>query len=105
MPNGKHIKERIVPLVKVGPNHEVVIPKNVRTKLGVNPGDYVEVSLQKKAALLTPRQETFPETDEPLGPKTRAAISRGLKDVEAGRVSGPFKTAADVQRHLDSLKK
>ena len=83
-------------LVRIGPNHEVVIPKRVRTKLGINPGDYVEVKLRDQTAMITPRQESFPETNEPIGPKTRAAIRRALKDVEEGRVYGPFETAEEL---------
>ena len=52
MPSGKQIEERIVPLVKVGPKHQVVIPKAVRTKLGVDPGDYVEVAFQRDHATI-----------------------------------------------------
>ncbi len=81
-------------LVRIGPNHEVVIPKRVRAKLGISPGDYVEVSVRERTAMITPRQEDFPETDEPLGPKTREGIRLGLKDVEEGRVSKPFSSMA-----------
>lgn len=34
-----------MPLVKVGSKHQVVIPKSVRDKLHVDPGDYVDVSI------------------------------------------------------------
>lgn len=88
-------------LVRKGPNHEVVIPKPVCAKLGMNPGDYVEVSVQEHAALITPCQEDFPETDEPIGPKTLEGIRQGLKDAEEGRVSGPFSSMAAC---LDGLQ-
>jgi AbrB family looped-hinge helix DNA binding protein len=107
MPNGKQTKERTMPLVKVGPKHQVVIPKEVRNKLGVSPGDYVEVAFRRNQAVIKRKRivDDFPYTDEPIGPKTRTGVLQGLKDIEDGNVSGLFRTAAEVQRHLDSLKK
>ncbi len=94
-------------MVRVGPNHEVVIPKSVRAKLGVGPGDYIEFAFLHDQAVIKPKKagDGFPVTEEPIGPKTRARLREALKDVEAGRVSGPFKTAEEVQRHLDALKR
>jgi AbrB family looped-hinge helix DNA binding protein len=94
-------------MVRVGPNHEVVIPKSVRAKLGVQPGDYIEFAFQHDQAVIKPKKagDDFPVTDEPIGPKTRAHIRQAMKEVEAGHVSGPYKTAEEVQRHLDALKR
>ena len=93
--------------VRVGPKHEVVIPKAVRTKLGLQPGDYVEFSFQRGQAVVKRKaaEEDFPVTDEPIGPRTQARLREAIKAVEAGRVSGPYKTAEEVQRHLDALKR
>ncbi|MCG3197893.1 MAG: AbrB/MazE/SpoVT family DNA-binding domain-containing protein [Candidatus Omnitrophica bacterium] len=96
-----------MPVVKVGSRNEVVIPKTIRDRLGIETGDYVEVALRRDKAVITRKTDldTFSITDEPIGPKMRAGIRQGLEDVAEGRVSGPFKTAAEIQRHLDSLKK
>ena len=90
-------------LVRVGSKNQVVIPKNVRSRLGVRPGDYVEIDIERNRALIKPQK--IVDRDEPIGPKTRAAIRQGLRDVAAGRVSRPLDTARDVQAHLDALKK
>jgi AbrB family looped-hinge helix DNA binding protein len=96
-----------MPLVKVGSKHQVVIPKLVRTKLQVRPGDYVEVSFHKNRAVIKRKKviDDFPVTDEPIGPKTKSAIRRGLKEVAQGKVVGPFRTADELVAHLNSLKK
>lgn len=94
-------------LVKVGSRHEVIIPKAMCTKLQVKPGDYIELRISKGQAVLRPKTkiDRVPYTDEPIGPKTRASIRRGLKEVAEGKVAGPFRTAKELQAHLDSLKK
>lgn len=86
-----------MPVVKVGKDNKVVIPKEVRERLGLKPGDFVQAKFERVVEV--------PYTDEPLGPKARAALREAQKDIEAGRVSGPFKTAEEVQAHLDSLKR
>ena len=93
-------------LVKVGPKHQVVIPKDVRLKMGVKIGDYVEVAFQNNHAVIKRKKiiDDFPIADEPLNPKTRSAIRQGIKEAKEGKVSGPFDTNEDLQSHLDSLK-
>lgn len=91
-----------MPLVKIGSKHQVVIPKAVRDRLGVDPGDYVEFTFRRNQAVIKRKKsvDAFPVTDEPIGPKTRAAIRRGLKDFEEGRVSGPFESGEELIEHL-----
>ncbi len=87
-----------MPIARVGTRHQVVIPKAVFSKLGLAPGDYVEVSVRNNQAVLTRKKfvDNFPITDEAIGPKTRASIRRGLKDIKAGKVHGPFKNAKEL---------
>ena len=95
-----------MPIVKVGSKHQVVIPKDVRDKLGIEPGDYVEISRRSNGALIK-RQQIMdaPLTDERLGPKARASLRAGLKDVADGKVGPRLRSKKEVQAHLDSLKK
>lgn len=96
-----------MPVVRVGSKHQVVIPKNVRDQLGVVPGDYVEISLRNNQAVIKRKDlvDDIPYTDESLGPKARVGLREAQQDVKAGRVHGPFKTAKEVQAHLNALKK
>jgi len=89
---GMHSDER------VGTKHQVVIPKAVFNKLGLAPGDYVEVALRKNQTVITRKKfvDDFPTTDEALGSKTRASIRQGLKEIKAGKGHGPFKNAKNL---------
>ncbi len=94
-----------MPIVKVGSKHQVVIPKNVRDELGIESGDYVDISRCKKGALIK-RQQIMdaPLTNEAIGPKTKASIRAGLKDV-AKRKTGPaLRGKKEVRAYLDGLK-
>ena len=94
-------------IVRVGTKHQVVIPREVFSKLRLSPGDYVEISARNNEAVIKRKRvvDDFPVTDEPLGPKARAALRRGLRDLAQGRVSGPFRTTKELKAHHDSLKK
>ena len=95
-----------MPIVKVGSKHQVVIPKVVRDELGIEPGDYVEISRRKNGALIK-RQQMIdaPLTDEKLGPKARASLRASLKDVADGKVGPRLRSKKEVQAYLDGLKK
>jgi len=94
-------------LVKVGAKHRVVIPKDIRTRMRVKPGDYLEIRCEGSQAVMKRKKvvDEFPYTDEPIGPKTRAMLRQALKEVQEGKLIGPFRTATEVQAHLDSLKR
>ena len=48
-------KERAMALVRVKGKYQVTIPKEVRRKLGLRVGDYLEVEVQGSAILLKPK--------------------------------------------------
>src|SRR5687767_5961410 len=87
-------------LVKVGTKNQVVIPKSVRAQLGVKPGDYVEISFNQNKALIRHKPEAVRYTDEPIGPKTRAAIRQGLKEIKEGKTYEPFDNIQDLLADL-----
>ena len=85
---------------KVSPKHQVTIPKEAFEKLHLEVGDFLEVDVTEEGLLLIPKkliskdqvwfwtkewQEKEKEADE--------AIARG-------EVSGPFKSANQLVRHL-----
>lgn len=41
---------------------------------------------------------------EPMTPKMEKIIERTQKEIEAGELSGPFRTTKELIDHLDSLK-
>ena len=68
-------------IVKIGVSRQIVIPKKLYEKLGLVPGDYLEVELMDNHLVLTPKM------------LVEKCLAEGLEDVNQGRVVGPFKTA------------
>ena len=74
--------------VKIGASRQIVIPKKLYDQLGLAPGEYLEVELQDDQLVLTPK--TLIEK----------RLAEGLKDIQEGRVVGPFQSAKEAMKAL-----
>ena len=77
-------------LVKLGASRQVVIPKTIHDRLGLQPGDYLEVELERDRVILTPQA------------LVEKRLAEALRDIERGRVQGPFVSADEMIRRLRS---
>ena len=91
-----------MPIGKIGQRRQVVIPKEIFDALGLRTGDFVELTRVKGTVVITPKK--IVDADEVLTPEQKATIdarlSEGLRDLEEGRVHGPFASVEDMVRHL-----
>ena len=78
------------PVVKIRTNRQVTIPKIIFEELGLNEGDFVEVTILNDAAIIKPKK--LVDRD----------LSEALSDLKAGRVIGPFSTAEAAIKALNS---
>jgi len=88
-----------MPTVKLGRSRQIVIPKKLYDALGLAPGDYLEVELYKDNRLLVTPKELVDKH-----PEIEKRLAEAEADVKAGRVSGPFKTAEELRRHLHAVR-
>ena len=86
-----------MPTVKLGASRQIVIPKKLYDELGLASGDYIEVERHGNKLVLTPKElvEKHPEIDRRL--------ADAEEDVKAGRLSGPFRSAEELARHLETV--
>lgn len=78
--------------VKIGTSRQVVIPKKIHDDLGLTPGDYLEVEVQRGKLVMTPKTLVNKEVERRL--------TEGLDDVRRGRVHGPFSSGKALVRSL-----
>ena len=83
-----------MPLARVKQKGQVTIPAPIREEMGIDEGDYVEITREDNRIILTPKEvvDRHPEID--------AALADGLADVAAGRVSPAFKNATEFRAWL-----
>jgi AbrB family looped-hinge helix DNA binding protein len=95
-----------MPISKLGQRRQVVIPKDICDELGLQEGDFVEVTSTEGKVIIKPKKVV--DADEVLTPAQRAVIDKRLaeaeEDVKARRVSGPFATVDQLKQHLDAQR-
>jgi AbrB family looped-hinge helix DNA binding protein len=74
--------------VKIGVSRQVVIPKKIHDQLGLAPGDYLEVELERGKVVMTPKALVDRHLEKRL--------AEGLEDIRQGRVYGPFNSAKEL---------
>ncbi len=74
--------------VKIGASREFVIPRRFHDKLGLSPGDLLEVQVRRNQLILTPKALVDRRLDE------------GLEDIKSGRLYGPFRSVKQMLRIL-----
>ena len=83
------------PAVKLGVSRQVVIPKKLHDRLGLKPGDYLEVEEQQGRIVMTPKTL--------IDSRVLAAFRESTEDFNAGRYSGPFDTAEQATASLREI--
>jgi len=84
----QHLNEDAAQMVKIGTSRQVAIPKKMYEQLHLDAGDYLEVEVKKDKLVLTPK--AFIEK----------RLAEGLKDIEEGKITGPFDNAEDMIKSL-----
>jgi AbrB family looped-hinge helix DNA binding protein len=99
-------RRQSMPICKLGQRRQVVIPKEICDELGLQEGDYLEVTSAQGKVIIKPKK--LVDADDMLTPAQRAVIDKRLadaeEDIKAGRVSGPFATVDQLKRHLGAKR-
>lgn len=95
-----------MPISKLGQRRQVVLPKEICDELGLEEGDFVEVTSVEGKVIIKPKK--LVDADDVLTHAPRAVIEKGLaeadEDIKAGRVYGPFDSVDTMLRSLHGEK-
>ncbi len=75
-------------VVKIGASRQIVIPKKFHDRLGLSPGNYLEVELRDNQLIITPKE------------LVDKRLTEGLEHIKKGKVLGPFNTADEAIQAL-----
>jgi AbrB family looped-hinge helix DNA binding protein len=73
--------------VTLKPNAEITVPKSIRRKAGIKPGDRVEFSVSGRVINIVPKlsPDEIEDEREIRDPKVRAIIREGYQEFLAGK--------------------
>ena len=87
-------------IMKISPQGQIRIPKNIMTILGIEKGDYVEVDVEERQIVLKPRKLIDPSQGW-YWTKEWQKMEAGVDDeIKEGHVSPKFKTAEEGLKWL-----
>jgi len=87
-------------IMKISPQGQIRIPKQIMTTLGIEKGDYIEVDVEERQIVLKPRKLIDPSQGW-YWTKEWQKMEAGVDDeIKAGRVSPKFKTAEEGLKWL-----
>lgn len=82
-----------MPLVKVGRNGQITIPKELRAILGIREGDVLEIDIQGGSIILKPGSAV---DKDPAGKRFFEAVDEiraGMKDADPGQITREIEAA------------
>ena len=85
---------------RIGPKHQITIPQEAFQRLGLKPGDFLEVEVRGESLYLVP-QKLIPRDQVWFWSKEWQEKEReGDEAIANGDLSGPFESVDDLIRHL-----
>jgi AbrB family looped-hinge helix DNA binding protein len=95
-----------MPIGKLGQRRQVVIPKEICEALGLQEGDFLDITSAEGQVIIKPKK--LVDADDVLTPAQRSVIDKRLveaeEDIKAGRVYGPFDSVDAMLHSLHGKK-
>ena len=87
--------------VTLKPKSEITVPKSIRRKAGIKPGDRFDFSVSGRVINIIPKLslDELQDEREIRDPKVRAAITEGYKEFLAGKT----RPAEMLQKELEKI--
>jgi antitoxin MazE len=87
-------------MTKVTRNFQVSIPKEIRDRLRIEQGDYVDVTVRDGEIVMVPKKLVDADQAWFWTPEWQKGEREAVEDIRADRVSGPFKTTEEMKKHF-----
>ena len=92
-------------LTRIGPKHQITIPKEIFQNLHLEIGDYLEVQVRDNFITMMPKKLISKDQDWFYTPEWQKKEREADEDIARGDLDGPFDSAKDLTAYLRGLKK
>jgi antitoxin MazE len=89
-----------MPITKISPKHQITIPKEAFEKLYLEVGDFLEVDVTEEGLLLIPKKLISKDQAWFWTKEWQEKEKEADEAIAKGELSGPFKNADELIRHL-----
>lgn len=91
-----------MPTVKLGSRRQITIPEEMVTRLGLKPGEELEVVQSEKAIVLVPRKHIPKDQRWYYTDEWQKMMQDAFEDLKHGRMAGPFDNVEDLIKDLNA---
>lgn len=88
--------------VKLGARRQITIPRETLKRLGLAPGEELELVESEKMLVLVPRKQIPKDQQWYYTDEWQRMMQEAFEDLKAGRMAGPFERAEDLIKELRS---
>ena len=89
-------------IVKVKRNFQITLPRDLRKKFNITEGDYMDVKIKEGGMSIKPVKIINPGQEYFYTKEWQKDEADADKDIAEGKIAGPFDTAADLIKELES---
>ena len=89
-------------LIKVKRHYQLTLPAELRKKFNITEGDYMRVEDRGEGILIKPVKVIEPDQEYFFTREWQEGEAEADADITAGRVAGPFESAEELIKDLDS---
>ena len=87
-------------MTRIGPKHQVTIPKEVFGELGLQVGDYLEVMAKTNIITMAPKKLIPKDQAWFFTPEWQKKETEADEAIAQGKISGPFSSTNELFEHL-----
>ena len=91
-----------MPRVKLGTRRQITIPKETIKRLGLTPGEDLELAESEELIVLVPRKRIPKDQKWYYTDEWQRMMREAFEDLKARRMAGPFESAEDLIKELRS---
>jgi len=89
-----------MPAVKIGPKHQITIPREVFDSLHLEVGDFLDTRVKDNVIVLVPKKLVVKDQEWFWSKEWQEKEKEADKAIAKGDISGPFSKASDALRAL-----
>jgi AbrB family looped-hinge helix DNA binding protein len=89
-----------MPAVKIGPKHQITIPREVFDSLHLEVGDFLDTRVKDNVIVLVPKKLVVKDQEWFWSKEWQEKEKEADEAIAKGDISGPFSKASDALRAL-----